>query len=572
MIAASHGASTGRRRTIVALAATGPSRWKWGFDPTRRPDVAFVALMAVLAASRFRTLHAGGAPATVDSGNWLAYGHDLLDVSVRDPSITYPPLVPLVVTSATGLFGPVTAVALVGALCSIAPAAGTYWALRTTTTSVTGRWLLVPLTGLLGAAGATGEATAWGGFPQLIGAGLAPVLLLLVDRVLRRSRLDDVIRAAVVLFILAATSHFAASYAVLAVGALVALSVATRGRGDRLRWLRSRLPLLAAIPLPCIALLPWYRPLLAAMARNPVTDTDATLTSDNVLRWIEFTYRDQPVLWRTLAIAGTAVVFLLWPQRHRRAWRLSTSAMAAVVIGSLLSREARFLHFLPLASVMAVGTWLAVVVAPSSPAPSPVEERGLEGARRTSPRPRSRPAPSVAAWCAAALVIALVIQGISGHRHFVEQREFYGIVDRDLHVALIWLRDETPAEAIVGVSTVDGAPLGWWVEGLSQRRTVYASPLQWLVHPDEQDRARLANELFDETFPNAGAFARARDEGIDLLVLPLTSGHIDPVTVGEFIEGHPGLVRYRNDGVVIFGTATDSGPLSSDPSHGAVPR
>lgn len=511
-------------------------------------------VLGAVAVVRYLVLADRHAPATIDAGNWLAFGNAVLGDSIRHPDIVYPPLVPLLVRGATDLIGPVAGVALLGALCSVLPAAGAYLALRLAPVGgVQVRWCLVALCSLLALSASTGEATAWGGFPQLIGTGLTPLLLVTVDRSLRRGWWSSTIAASALVAVLLAASHFAFTYAAAGAGAMAGLVLATVPAGRRLDWLRSRAAHLAVIALPVLVAVPFYLPLISAMGENRLTDLEATLTWGNAFRWLEFTYRDVPLLWRTLIVASLLVPIALRRAWRTVGWRLTVSALVAVVAGSVLSREARFLYFLPLVCVLAVALWLAEVVESPDEAPAIADDPFAPAPAVAGPgRWRSPATAPLARWALAVLVALAAVQAVTGLRYFRDQRDFYGILTPDTFAALEWLRSETPPDTVVGVSTVDDAPVGWWVEGFAERPTYYASRLQWLAYPDEIRRATVANEVFELPFPTTGSLARAREAGLDLLVVPLASNRVDRDDLDRFLADHPEVVVFRNDDALIL--------------------
>jgi hypothetical protein len=229
------------------------------------------------------------------------------------------------------------------------------------------------------------------------------------------------------------------------------------------------------------------------------------------------------------------------------------SALVAVVAGSVLSREARFLYFLPLVCVLAVALWLAEVVESPDEAPAIADDPFAPAPAVADPGRRRTPSPApLARWALVVLVALAAVQAVTGLRYFRDQRDFYGILTPDTFAALEWLRAETPPDTVVGVSTVDDAPVGWWVEGFAERSTYYASRLQWLAYPDEIRRATVANEVFELPFPTTESLARAREAGLDLLVVPLASNRVDPDDLDRFLADHPDVVVFRNDDAVIL--------------------
>ena len=100
--------------------------------------------------------------------------------------------------------------------------------------------------------------------------------------------------------------------------------------------------------------------------------------------------------------------------------------------------------------------------------------------------------------------------------------------------------------------TVDDAPLGWWVEGLGERTAVYASPLQWLVYPDEIRRATEANEVFAPPFPTERSMALARDVGMTYVLVATSSNRIAPAELDAFLAAHPDTVVYRGPDALVL--------------------
>ena len=97
--------------------------------PPSWPTTLFWAAVALALMVRYLVLASGGAPATIDSGNWLAFCDEIFGDGSRDSSITYPPLVPALASILTSLFGVASGIAVLGALSSLAPGLGVYRAL-----------------------------------------------------------------------------------------------------------------------------------------------------------------------------------------------------------------------------------------------------------------------------------------------------------------------------------------------------------------------------------------------------------------------------------------------------------
>jgi hypothetical protein len=369
------------------------------------------------------------------------------------------------------------------------------------------------------------------------------VLLVLVDRALREMRWRATLAAAGAMAAVLLTSHFVFTFALFSSGALVALAWAGQPRGERVGWLARRLPHLAVIGVPVVLIAPFYVPLVQAMGENRAPDVDSALTLTNAIRSLEFTYRDLPVLWHLLIVLTVAIPVVVRTRWRTASWRLTVAAGAGVVVGSAASGEARFLYFIPLVCVFAGALWIVAVIDAEPAAASPA----LALTERAAVVPNR-----VLSVTAGLLVAAVAVQAWTGAALFAEQRDYYGIVTPGIYDAIEWIRDETPPDAVIGVSTVDDAPLGWWVEGLGERETVYASPLQWLVYPDEIERATVANEVFAPPFPTEASMAAARDAGMTYVLVAIGSNRMAPAELDAFLASNPESVVYRGPDVLVL--------------------
>ena len=142
--------------------------------------VVFVGVIAAVAFIRWRLLQYTPYPTGLDGGNWLAFGHAIFGEHIRSSSLAYPPLVPVVMVGLERVLGTYGSIQAMAFAAAAAPAIGAYlllygWGLG---------WRSAVLAGFLAPSAGTGEAMAWGGYPQLVGIGLLPVFVLLLDRFL----------------------------------------------------------------------------------------------------------------------------------------------------------------------------------------------------------------------------------------------------------------------------------------------------------------------------------------------------------------------------------------------------
>ena len=482
----------------------------------RHPVAVALAVFAVaVSVARFAVLvDQAPAPATIDSGNWLAFARTLLGDDVRSSSIVYPPLVPLVVLLAVAATNAATGVALVAVASILAAALGTFVALdgRVPRPAAAGASALV----IVGST--TGEAAAWGGFPQLLGFGLAMVFLRFLDDALEHGEARWPV-VGLSLAALVATSHLIAGAVVLTALVLIALRVlASRGQPrPRIGWRGA-----AWLVGPSLVLAPVYLRLLIEIAggldqRPPFAQLDLSDTPQ-VLRGI---YGDFQVFWVPVLVAMLLTPIALADRWRTPLWRLLVSLLVAAAISTALLHESRFLYFTALPAAVAMGLWCAEL-------------------RRLRP------------VAYGVLALAVAVQTVIGLRGFDDHVDFYQVVDRGVYEAIEWVSDNTAHDDLVAVANSNDAPLGWWVEGLARRRALVGSPLRWLTFADEQDRARLANDIFSETFPDDAAFRLAERHGVDYLLVPARWAGGPRGRVRAYARLHPDAVALENPSAIVF--------------------
>ena len=516
--------STTRRRALLLTRKTSAGTHRIRTDQTRRfrqllrwvrpVDLTFMVAAGALVVIRLQILHNGGAPATIDAGNWIAFGEAIFGNTTRSSTIVYPPVVPILTKGFVEAFGLINGIAALGALASIAPATGLYVALRRYGVDAEA----LPGAILVLGASAVGETTAWGGFPQLIGLGLASLFLFELDRALRTRSRGDAGKAGVVLMLLLATSHFI-GFAVVVMGGLILLFDSLWPRERRLR-LDEAIGGAALILVPSVWLIPTYLDLAGALVGASDEFGFLTqLTWSNLPERIEFIYRDFPTLWRVALPLTALTPLLLAKLRTSSLWRVLAAMVVAAAGLALVTRVDRFFYFATVAVALATTLWI----------------QSAGGTLQVHSR-RSRRAELGRRVMIAARTIALglaVWQVVVGALFFQEQRDYYGILTPGLYQGLIQIRDATPQDTVLAVTSVRDAPLGWWVEAITDRRTYYASALRWLSFDDELERARIGNQIFTRTFPDSQSINVALEHGVDYLIVPTRWAFYDVDLLGE---------------------------------------
>jgi hypothetical protein len=506
-------------RVWLEARALAQSRWgTWAI-------IAAASLGSLIFAFlRYQVLVSGGAPATVDTGNWLAFGKDLLGPTVR-PGSVYPPLVPLIVVGGIQAFGLVSGVAVVAAAASIAPALALFALLYRQRLG----WWSVGLAALVVASGATGETTAWGGFPQLFATALTILFLWQWDQTLRHRTLAAGLASGVLLGLITATSHLIVVFAVFAALLVLLGHLLFRVRHSG-SW-RQLMAVAAVVVLPSLAFVPLYLKLSSTVLVN-VAGRTSTSSIGVWLDHLEFVYRDAPILWRALLVAGVLALLLLVSRRRDTLWLLATSMFIGSVLLARIANEPRFLYLLQPAAILAIGLWV-----------SDLRSFGRRAFRVTR------------AGASVVLVLAVAAQATLGLGFFPQQREYYGVLRPGTVSAIQWIRDMTPKPAVVAVSRIGEAPLGWWAEGLGRRPTLYASSLVWINFPDERRRVSLANDIFSPTFPSTQGLATACRDGVSYVLVAKQWAGFDPAQMAAVEAAHHGAVVVNNSDAVVLSMA-----------------
>ena len=158
-----------------------------------------------------------------------------------------------------------------------------------------------------------------------------------------------------------------------------------------------------------------------------------------------------------------------------------------------VTAENRFAYLLPLAIILGIAAWWEVVA-----------DLTRAGNRVMS----------------AAITCFLAIDIVVGTTYFAMQRNYYSVLTPGLVQGFQVLRTESRPTQLVAVSPMQHDwELGWWVEGVVRRPTIYAGSPVWLNYADERERNRLANEIFSPPYVFQNSLAAARGHGVSYLLV-----------------------------------------------------
>jgi hypothetical protein len=497
----------------------------WGTS-SRNAAIAFGLLCLAASAVRFAELYGHGRPTGLDLGNWLAIGHFLLGQGLPDGSRTlYPPLVPLVALGLVRAFGLLFGWALLATTCAALPGLAAFWVLRRRGSP----WVATAGGTLLLCTSSTGEASAWGGFPQLVGLGFGLFLLAAFDDLLSSPDKRRAWKAGGWLFGLAATSHLVLAQMVPVLAVLMIVHVARTTSGQRRELAGKLLRLAPRVLLPSLPLVPLYWWLAGNVGASFLNESGGTATGGpgGLLTNLWVIYRDSPVLWTGLLAVTVLAPLLTWRSRKGPLWPMAVALVVGLGVQLLVSSESRLVYLVPMAVVVAI----ALV------------------ARDLASLPR--PARWGAKWIGAGCLGALAALGLAA---FPSQIAYYGtFVPPGTVPALDWIAHHTPSDELMLVAPIDGVPFGWWVEGYARRPSLVGSAPQWLNVPRERTRAGEATKLLTAKDVLAPAnLASDRKAGVSWLVLPKAWGGVTRAQLSGFQRRNPHATVYQNEALVVL--------------------
>jgi hypothetical protein len=458
----------------------------------------------------------------LDGGNWLAFGHAIFGERLRSSTLLYPPVVPIAAAVSERLLGTFWGLKVLEFVAGAAPPLGVYillykWGLG---------WRAIVLATLLAASAATGEAMAWGGYPQLIGLGILPLLVLALDRFITSKSPYSAIAPAILVVAALATNEFIGPLTLLIALIYLMLRYAfltpkDKRNSGRNVFLGIGLSIVLALPLA-----PIYIGLLAGILNNERTKAALGSTVVAARAGIGAVLSDLPIFWLVaLALALLAPLILLVSRE-----RLSILSATVLIpcLGILFATgENRLAYVLPLGMVFGLAAWWRLV------------EHLPDWTRQAF---------------GAVMLTCAVVDVLFGTRYFATQSAYYRVITPNVVQGFAVLESRSTQDELIAVSPVaHGWVLGWWVEGAVHRRTIYAGDPIWLNYADERARNALANSIFasGNTVLDSARLAH-RDGASFIFVDKDWSGYAEWIATDQSLD--PRMVIYENRSVVIIDT------------------
>ena len=494
--------------------------------PRRGRAPLVVALVAVAVITVIRVvIHARwGSVTGLDTGNWFTFGNAWIGDPLSDGAAsTYPPVIPVAVALLGRVLDPLVVMLIVGAVAALVhggAAAVVLWRWRC-------GWWTVPLATTLTAGSAVGEAIAWGGTPQLLGLGLALLVLSLTAEMLTTPTLRVAAALGVSGLLLGATSHLVLAETALAAAVMLTLRFLSPIPAPTRAGLRRLAGLWSVAAAPCLVLLPLYVN-LAGTVGGSFAARRGTQPHIEFLGAVEAVSRELPDVWKPAIVFSLLLPAVLWRERHRPLWLVTAAISTVLAVVGIASPEPRFAYLVPLLLLCACGLLASTVT--------------LTGVHWVI-----RLAIGVAAFA------GCMASAHGGLAAFPHQVSYYGaVVPAGTTEALEELRTDTDPDDVVAVPPVRGLPFGWWVEGYGRRAAYVGSSTKWLNFPRERERAQISVRLFSagDVFSDRW-FASARSAGVDVVYVPSAYDGITTDAVDSLRKSHPDLILLSDSAATI---------------------
>jgi hypothetical protein len=412
------------------------------------------------------------APSGSDPGNWLTFAWEMGGSHYRLAEWAYPPLFPLLLRGALSVMEPMAALKVTGLLV---------WALVGISFFISLSLFFKNLSFLfrlgfsifLMLSGYQGEIFAWGGYPQLLGFAFLILSVPLADEWIATGDRRKVVFACIFASSAIYTHQLVAFVQAAMLFVLVLWRIIPwRGNTDFWQKIRRILVLAAGCALLSIGAIPSYLNYVRYLDVNPANLNGFSLSS--VFLALTYPFQDSVYIWLIL-IAFVSVIIFIYP-RHP-AHHTVVLFLCVPILLFALTWEVRILQ-----SIFAgVGYGIAMA---------------FNEAQET---PREGTNPQILKGLHYLILCGILILTLPNTRKwFSNALDYYQIVDNRAYEGLQWIKDNTTTDEIVFASAWKPFNIGWWIEGYTQRPTIYATDLRWLVFREERTYATLANHFFDE--------------------------------------------------------------------------
>jgi hypothetical protein len=492
-----------------------------------RYDLIFALLVIVAFAWRLIPLLERGAPTGADWANDLVVGHSFLGNTVGNQGITYPPLIPLVLALLNTIIPISILTSFIAATAAVLPYVGVYLALRSFGPELA--WVIAPLPLLI--ASSTSEMMAFGGAPQLIASACMPIVMVSAALLFDQPTKRRAIAFGVSLFLLAATSHLVLGQAFVALAFLLIIETASDIK-HFLGKVRRSAKYFALGLLPLVLLVPIYVSLIPQLGLSQTIGAKGALSP---LARLQFLTREDRPFWYICLFASMLVAYFAVSQRHTRLGlyvRAALSTLITALLFLLFTSDIRFSYLLPTAICFS----LALV------------------AYFVTHQPASLWVHRINALITVAFLGSVALQFASASTLLTQQINFYGsltVSSLDLR-ALNYIKSDTSPKSLFAVTSVTQGnnPVGWWVEGYSERPALVQGSDSFLFYASQKKDSRIATDIF-RSFPSATAFKVARSFKVNYLVVFRKWAQYNAVATEYFAHSHPSLVVFSNADILI---------------------
>jgi hypothetical protein len=453
-----------------------------------------------------------------DGGNWLALSQEFVGVHANAASTSYPPGFHLALLAMQVTLSPLESLRVLGAAVSVLPGLACYWLLRGLGC---GRLAFLGLFASL--TGFSLEMLAWGGYPQLMGSGLASGAVAALIAGFKSGAKTPLVIAGGLAGLTVLTHHLAAVQALVCLGTMSSVVVAAAGAA---RWVRIK-QVLVTLAVACAIAMPAAPIYISLVTRAGPSAFNAN--GFDLGGIAQYLTNEAPVLWFAM---GGFVPMAIAIRTHERAWT-DVATLLGLLVASVgltaLTSELRFAYWSQALAIASAGIVFSRLIGRGA---------GAWGFALTT--------------TVCALFVAVAATGVERLDRSVR---FYAVLDDSLVEGLGWLdRNHHSGDLAVVTPGLEKWPLGWWVQGLGHVPSYLDYDPRWLYFQEEKEGSRIARAVLDEADPQAAA-AVARTFGVTLIVIDAREvSQADVWLRSGRVSGDLGLV-YANPGLAIFRVA-----------------
>jgi hypothetical protein len=414
------------------------------------------------------------------------------------------------------------------AAAGVLPYAGVYVALRAIGPNFV--WIVAPLPILISAS--VSELVAFGGVPQLIANGCFPLVMVSAALLLDKPTRKRALTFGISIFILAASSEEVFGQIIVCLVILLLVEAACQPRSILKRLYDAGTHFFLSL-LPLLILLPIYMSIINHLGLSQETQAGTIYTPS--FNW-QYLTRDDHLFWNVAMLVSILIVYYSLSNIRDRIGPFLRAGLSCLIVGLMFLvfvPQIRFSYLAPVSVCLS----LALV--------------GFMLTRHSN----GKWSLTVNLLIAATLLGNVTVQFQSSTAELSQYVAFYGELSPsalDLK-ALDYIQLHTAPKSLIAVTSVGSynAPIGWWIEGYSQRPALVQGSSNDLYYAIQRKQSSIVSKIL-ASFPSVSSLELAKTYQVKYLAVFRDWSEFNALATHEFIMAHPKWVAYSNGDVIIL--------------------